>query len=131
MYKRTGSAINHEATSENTFSFAGRAFDKQRTKLASQQLCDTVVATVGEKREATEPGRVQVVYKRLRSETSAARLVAAAAPPPGLAAAAAPAPPAAGLAAAAAPPPRLAAAAPPAAGLAAAPAAASPAPRGV
>ena len=120
MYKRTGSAINHEATSENTFSFAGRAFDKQRTKLASQQLCDTVVATVGEKREATEPGRVQEVHKRRRAAWASADVGLAAAAAP----AAAPAAPAAAPAATSAAAP----AAAPAATPAAAPAAAAPHP---
>ena len=32
-------AINHEATSESTFSEAGRAFTKSRTSLDQQQLC--------------------------------------------------------------------------------------------
>jgi hypothetical protein len=36
-------AINHEATSESTFSGAGHAFDKQRNRLALGQLCGSVV----------------------------------------------------------------------------------------
>ena len=35
VYLNVASAVNHEASSENTFSFAGRAFNKFRTKLAS------------------------------------------------------------------------------------------------
>jgi hypothetical protein len=40
-------AINHEATSESTS--AGHAFNKQRTRLASGQLCGSVVCASGEK----------------------------------------------------------------------------------
>jgi hypothetical protein len=87
VYLSVASAVNHEANSENTFSFAGRAFSKFRTKLASEQLSDTVVAVAGEKRKATAPGEVQRTYKKLRvqeaAEKAAAPAAAAlAAPPP-------------------------------------------------
>ena len=71
--------VNHEANSENTFSFAGRAFSKFRTKLASEQLSDTVVAVAGEKRKATAPGDVQRTYKKLRVQEAAGNAVAPAA----------------------------------------------------
>jgi len=63
VYIGVAAAVNHEANSENTFSFAGRAFSKFRTELASGQQCDTVVAVAGEKREATTPLLVQRTYK--------------------------------------------------------------------
>lgn len=75
-------AINHEANSEGTFSFAGRAFNKFRTNMKSEQFCDTVVATSGEKRKATSPGAVHATYKRLRGEAVAAAAQAAAAAAP-------------------------------------------------
>jgi len=83
VYCGVATAINHEANSEGTFSFAGRAFNKFRTTIKSEQLCDTVVAAAGEKRKATAPKDVQKTYKRLRAEgvavASAAAVVAAAA----------------------------------------------------
>lgn len=100
VYLSVASAVNHEANSENTFSFAGRAFSKFRTKLASEQLCDTVVAVAGEKRKAAKPGDVQTTYKKLRVEEAARNAAAPAAaapaaPPAAPAAPAAPAGPAA------------------------------------
>jgi hypothetical protein len=72
VYCGVATAINHEANSEGTFSFAGRAFNKFRTTMKSEQLCDTVVAAAGEKRKTTELADVQYTYKRLRGEGSAA-----------------------------------------------------------
>lgn len=86
VYCGVATAINHEANSEGTFSFAGRAFNKFRTTIKSEQLCDTVVAAAGEKRKATAPKDVQKTYKRLRAEgvavAAAAAVVAAAAAVP-------------------------------------------------
>ena len=95
VYLNVASAVNHEANSENTFSFAGRAFNKFRTKLASKQLCDTVVTASGEKRKATTPGHVQTTYKRLRVEDAARNAAARAAAAPAAPAAARAAVPAA------------------------------------
>jgi len=91
VYCGVATAIDHETNSEGTFSFAGRAFNKFRTTMKSEQLCDTVVAAAGEKRKTTEPADVQHTYKRLRgegvtaafwgAEAAAAALAAAAADP--------------------------------------------------
>jgi hypothetical protein len=70
-------------------SFAGRAFNKFRTTMKSEQLCDTVVAAAGEKRKTTEPADMQHTYKRLRGEGVAAAFWGAEAAAAALAAAAA------------------------------------------
>jgi histone H3/H4 len=72
VYCGAAAAINHEANSEGNFSFAGRAFNKFRTAMKSEQLYDTVVAAAGEKRKTTEPADVQHTYKRLWGEVVAA-----------------------------------------------------------
>jgi hypothetical protein len=46
VYCGVATAINHEANSEGTFSFAGRAFIKYFTTMKSEKLCDKVVAAV-------------------------------------------------------------------------------------
>ena len=81
VYCGIATAINHEANSEGTFSFAGRAFNKFRTTMKSEQLCDKVVAAAGEKRKATAPKDVQTTYKRLRAEGVATAAAAEAAAP--------------------------------------------------
>jgi hypothetical protein len=68
VYCGVATAINQEANSEGAFSFAGRAFNKFRATMKSEQLCDTVVVAAGEKRMTTEPADVQHTYKRLRGE---------------------------------------------------------------
>jgi hypothetical protein len=53
VYCGVATAINHEANSEGTFGFAGRAFNKFRTTMKSEQLYDTVKAAAREKRKTT------------------------------------------------------------------------------
>jgi hypothetical protein len=89
LYCGVATAINHEANSEGTFSFAGRAFNKFRTTMKSEQLCDTVVAAAGEKLKTTEPADVQHTFKRLRGEGVVAAFWGAEAAAAALAAAAA------------------------------------------
>jgi hypothetical protein len=72
VYCGVATAINHEANSEGTFSFAGRALTSSAPPMKSEQLCDTVVAAAGGKRKTTEPADVQHTYKRLRGEGMAA-----------------------------------------------------------
>ena len=95
-------AINHEATSESTFSEAGRAFTKSRTSLDPQQLCDHVVCCSGERSAPTSSDDVLAMYKKIAAEKFSRKAAAwAAATESATAAAAATAATAAAVAAAA------------------------------
>jgi hypothetical protein len=82
-------AINHEATSESTFSEAGRAFTKSRTSLDPQQLCDHVVCCSGERSAPTSSDDVLAMYKKIAAEKLARKAAAGAAAAESAAAAAA------------------------------------------
>jgi hypothetical protein len=49
VFKGVFAVVEVEATSESSFSGAGRAFDKQRTQVDPGQLCSTVYCVAGEK----------------------------------------------------------------------------------
>ena len=66
-------AVAHEATSESTFSYSGRAFNNKRTSMDPQQLCDSVVCVSGEKRRASSSGEIKEAYSNMKR----ARLVKA------------------------------------------------------
>ena len=70
-------AINHEATSESTFSEAGRAFTKSRTSLDPQQLCDHVVCCSGERSVPTASENFLAMYERIAAEKLARKAAAA------------------------------------------------------
>ena len=59
-------AVSHEATSESTFSGAGRAFNKARTLVGSTTLCDSIVVSSGEKRHAATAAEVCAAYRDRR-----------------------------------------------------------------
>jgi hypothetical protein len=66
VFNAVFAAITHEATSESTFSGAGRAFNKQRTRLGVGQLCDTVVCVSGEKLNPTKSTDVWPSFEELK-----------------------------------------------------------------
>ena len=72
-------AINHEATSECTFSEAGRAYTKGRTSLDPQQLCDHVVCCSGERSVPTSSANVLAMYKKIAAQKLARKAAADAA----------------------------------------------------
>ena len=59
-------AVSHEATSESTFSGAGRAFNKARTLVGSTTLRDSIVVSSGEKRHAATAAEVCAAYRDRR-----------------------------------------------------------------
>ena len=61
-------AINHEATSEGTFSFPGQVFSKLWTQLDPERICRTIANASGEKRKATDPPTIQESYKQLKKQ---------------------------------------------------------------
>ena len=71
VFKGVYAAITHEATSESTFSGAGRAFNKQRTLLDPGQLCDTVVCVSREKLSSTDSTEVLQCLKGLGGQRAA------------------------------------------------------------
>ena len=50
-------AVSHEATSESTFSGAGRAFNKARTLVGSTTLRDSIVVLLGRSATRRRPRR--------------------------------------------------------------------------
>ena len=48
-FKKVFAAINHEATSEGTFSFSGQVYSKLRTQMDPERICRTVANVAGEK----------------------------------------------------------------------------------
>jgi hypothetical protein len=71
VFKGVYAAITHEATSESTFSGAGRAFNKQRTLLDPGQLCDTVACVSREKLSSTDSTEVLQCLKGLGGQRAA------------------------------------------------------------
>jgi hypothetical protein len=67
-FKKVFAAINHEATSEGTFSFSGQVFSKLRTQLDPERLCRTIVNVAGEKRKATDSAAIHLSYKQLKKQ---------------------------------------------------------------
>ena len=63
-------AVSHEATSESTFSGAGRAFNKARTLVGSTTLRDSIVVSSGEKRHAATAAEVCAAYRDRRKGRS-------------------------------------------------------------
>ena len=67
VFKGSYSGVGAEATSESTFSVAGRAYTKSRTDIAPEQLCNSVVCLSGEKRRPTDATDVQASYKKMEA----------------------------------------------------------------
>ena len=63
VFKSYLSAINHEATSERTFSYAGRVFTKGRSDMGDKALCDQVVVQSGSKKFPATSAEVKGKYK--------------------------------------------------------------------
>jgi len=59
-------AVSHEATSESTFSGAGRAFNKARTLVGPTTPRDSIVVSSGEKRHAATAAEVCAAYRDRR-----------------------------------------------------------------
>ena len=72
VFKGSFAGVGAEATSESTFSVAGRAFNKSRTDIAPGQLCNSVVCLSGEKRSPTDATVVQASYKKMKARRVAA-----------------------------------------------------------
>ena len=68
VFKRVFAAINHEANVEGIFSIAGKSFSKSRTDIGSQQLCESIECTSGEKRRRTNATEIQAAYKQLKRD---------------------------------------------------------------
>jgi len=77
VFKGSYAGLPQEATSESTFSEAGRAFSDSRTDVGKKQLCSAIVCNSGEKRHATDPAHVQATYKKLKAIAVAERAAAA------------------------------------------------------
>lgn len=72
VFKTVYAAVNHEATSESTFSVAGRHYSKSRSDMSVKQLCEAVVCVSGEKRRSTSATDVQRAYKQMKRDRAAA-----------------------------------------------------------
>jgi hypothetical protein len=80
VVKGVFAAITHEATSESTFSGAGRAFSHQRTKIDPEQLCHQDFCVPGEKRRPSTSASIQPCYQDLKRRRTAASSSGAEAP---------------------------------------------------
>ena len=72
VFRGSFAGVGAEATSESTFSVAGRAFNKFRTDIAPGQLYNSVVCLSGEKRSPTDATVVQASYKKMKARRVAA-----------------------------------------------------------
>jgi len=76
VFKANYAGVGQEATSESTFSEAGRAFTPSRTDIDPRQLCNSIVCHSGEKRRTTEAPEVQAAYKKMKTVGVAERAAA-------------------------------------------------------
>ena len=72
VFKGSFAGVGAEATSESSFSIAGRAFSKSRTDINPGQLCNSIVCLSGEKRRPTDAAAVQASYKEMQARGVAA-----------------------------------------------------------
>lgn len=68
VFKRVFAAINHEANVEGIFSIAGKSFSKSRTDIGSQQLCESIECTSGEKQRRTDAKEIHDANKQLKRD---------------------------------------------------------------
>ena len=72
-------ALSQEATSEITFSLAGRAYTKARACTAPEKVCDHVVCRSGERVAPTSSSDVLAMYKKIAAEALGRKAAATAA----------------------------------------------------
>jgi len=59
--------MNHEATSERSFSGVTRQLGNLRSQLPVEQVCAAVILNAGEQLHTTSPAEVMVHYKSKRA----------------------------------------------------------------
>ena len=68
MFKGVAASICPEGTSETAFSETSRHFDKTRTDVNSEALCQGSICKSGEKRRQTAAIDIQKVYRKLKRD---------------------------------------------------------------